>query len=220
MKWSTVAITSAAAAALFFVARRWLVAQSDPGQPPSDNQSQETTIWEDLSVSASTAIDTITGSDATPVNDADANRRAFLDMIAWAEGTAGHNGYRTMFGGGLFDSFADHPRRVFSFTNSRGDQLTTTAAGRYQFLARTWDSLSSKLGLSDFGPDNQDAAALELVRQRGALGDVDAGRLDAAIRKCAPIWASLPGAGYAQPERKIAQLESAFINAGGTIEQA
>lgn len=152
-------------------------------------------------------------------NQVQTNRQAFLDMISYSEGTTGPNGYRTMFGGGLTDSLADHPRQVFSFTNKAGQKLRTSAAGRYQFLARTWDELRAKLNLPDFGPASQDAAALELVRQRGALADVDAGRIEQAIAKCAPIWASLPGAGYNQPERKLANLIASYSAAGGNLEQ-
>lgn len=154
----------------------------------------------------------------TPEAQAAANERAFLDMIAYAEGTSSAEGYRMMFGGGLFDSYADHPRVLHSFTNKIGEKLRTSAAGRYQFLARTWDELRGKLDLPDFGPASQDAAALELIRQRGALPDVRAGRVAEAVRKVAPIWASLPGAGYNQPERKLAQLIAAYQSSGGTTE--
>lgn len=146
------------------------------------------------------------------------NERAALDTIAFAEGTSGANGYRMMFGGGLVDSLADHPRRFFTFTDKAGRTLRTSAAGRYQFLSRTWDALASKLNLPDFGPESQDRAALELIRERGALADVRAGRFEAFIAKCAPVWASLPGAGYAQPERKLSQLVAAYTQAGGTLE--
>lgn len=156
---------------------------------------------------------------AIPQSVADRNARAFLDMIAYAEGTGSNaDGYRMMFGGGLFDSYADHPRRVFTFTNRVGKTLRTTAAGRYQFLARTWDYLAAQLNLPDFGPFYQDAAALQLIRERGALNDVRAGRLTTAITKCAPVWASLPGAGYNQPERKLSNLVAAYTAAGGNFE--
>lgn len=181
---------------------------------PTEDTEQETSIVQDIGVTL-TGATWGQGSAAQSINDT--NARAFLDMIAFAEGTSGPDGYRTLFGGGLFDSYADHPRKVFTFTNSRGQTLKTSAAGRYQFLARTWDSLKTKLGLQDFGPTSQDIAALELVRQRGALGDVKAGRITAAIGKCAPVWASLPGAGYAQPERKQADLIAAYQSAGGQL---
>uniref|UniRef100_UPI0035B34F16 glycoside hydrolase family 24 protein n=1 Tax=Hylemonella sp. TaxID=2066020 RepID=UPI0035B34F16 len=148
------------------------------------------------------------------------NERAFLDMIAYAEGTSSPEGYRMMFGGGLFNSYADHPRVLHEFTNKVGQRLKTSAAGRYQFLARTWDELQRKLDLPDFGPASQDSAALELIRQRGALADVRAGRVSEAVRKVAPIWASLPGAGYNQPERKLSQLLQAYSASGGAISEA
>lgn len=219
MKWLLPAVILAAAV---IVVRRMAAPQPDPGQPPSDDQDQETTMLENLQINAAKLVNSEPAPlDAfVPAADPLSNRRAFLDMIAYAEGTASPEGYRTMFGHRLFTDFADHPRQYFTFKNSRGETLQTSAAGRYQFLARTWDSLVAKLGLSDFGPENQDAAALELVRQRGALADVDAGLIDTAIQKCAPIWASLPGAGYAQPERKLHQLTAAYFNAGGFIATA
>lgn len=153
-----------------------------------------------------------------PEDQAAQNERAFLDMISYAEGTNSAEGYRMMFGGGLFNSYADHPRVLHTFKNKIGQVLKTSAAGRYQFLARTWDEVRGKLDLPDFGPASQDAAALELIRQRGALPDVRAGRVADAVRKVAPIWASLPGAGYNQPERKLAQLIAAYQSSGGSME--
>jgi muramidase (phage lysozyme) len=184
---------------------------ADPGGPPLEGDNQLTTPIEDLQV-------TLDPTSYTPAavapSVADVNQKAFLDMIAYAEGAD----YNTLFGGGTFDSYADHPRKIFKFTNSRGEMLETSAAGRYQFLARTWDSLQRRLQLPDFSPDSQDAAALELIRERGALADVQAGRVQAAITKCAPIWASLPGAGYAQPERKLPTLIAQYQAAGGNLE--
>lgn len=208
------ALTAAALAMLAFFA--WFT-QRATGEAafeiPDDMPDQEAGIVEsaigNVQSMVGDAVSTVT------VDDAEINTRAFLDMLAYAEGTT-KNGYNTLFGGGTFDNLADHPRRLFPFTNGAGKTLKTTAAGRYQFLSRTWDSLRDKLNLPDFGPESQDAAALELVRQRGALADVRAGRVAAAIAKCAPIWASLPGAGYDQPERKIGQLLTAYNNAGGT----
>lgn len=159
-----------------------------------------------------------TSTNAT-ANASDPNMRAFLDMIAYSEGTNGPEGYRYMFGypqnpDRLCASLVDHPRQYFSFT-AGGKTQRTSAAGRYQFLVGTWDELRAKLHLPDFGPASQDAAAIELIRQRGALPDIKAGRVAAAIAKCAKTWASLPGAGYGQPERKLASLISAYTQAGG-----
>lgn len=187
----------------------------ETAEPADDNTDQLATPFEEIFVNLNP---TTYIPAAVPADVAAQNERAFLDMLAYAEGTSGPDGYRTMFGGRLFDSFADHPRVYTPFTNGRGERLTSSAAGRYQFLARTWDTLQRRLGLPDFGPASQDAAALELVRERGALNDVRAGRLATAIAKVAPIWASMPGAGYAQPEKKLPTLIAQYQAAGGNLE--
>lgn len=180
-----------------------------------DEATQLPTVFESAAVTMNPS--TYTPDTSMPM-DGDRNARAFLDMIAAAEGTAGQpdDGYRTLFGYGTFDSYSDHPRVRVPFGNTY-----STAAGRYQILARTWDGLVSKLGrgaLPDFGPDNQDRAALELIRERGALNDVRAGRVAAAVGKVAKVWASLPGAGYAgQGMRSNDFILAAYRNAGGTL---
>jgi muramidase (phage lysozyme) len=141
------------------------------------------------------------------------NTRAFLDMIAFAEGTDGPDGYRMLFGGGLFDSFADHPRLVV-----RRSGYASSAAGRYQILRRTWDDVQRVLKLPDFSPGSQDVAAVFLLRRRGALSHVLAGRFDRAVDASRKEWASLPGAGYGQPERRLADLRDRYRAAGGLFE--
>lgn len=129
-----------------------------------------------------------------PQNQPQKNIRAFLDMLAVSEGTYGHgnSGYNVLVGGELFHGYSRHPHILVNL----GHGLKSTAAGRYQFLARTWDALAKKLHLPDFSPRSQDSAAEELIREKRALADVADGRFARAVHKCAPIWASLPGAGY------------------------
>lgn len=145
---------------------------------------------------------------------ADPNVYAFLGMLRVSEGTAGPDGYRTLVGGSLFNSFADHPRTLV-WLPSLG--INSSAAGAFQILRGTWDGVRGKLGLPDFSPLSQDAAAIELIRQRGALADVRAGRFAVAIQKCRKEWASLPGAGYGQRENSLARLETAYRQAGGVV---
>ena len=147
-------------------------------------------------------------------NNEAANLAAFMWMIRVSEGTSGPNGYRTIVGGSLFDSFAAHPNQKIWLPNLR---IHSTAAGAYQNLRRTWDGVRAKLKLPDFSPASQDKAAIELIRQRGALADVRAGRFAVAVEKCKKEWASLPGAGYGQRENKLATLQAAYTKAGGTI---
>ena len=154
------------------------------------------------------------------------NRQAFLDMIAKSEGTFGRgdNGYNVLFGGLLFSPYADHPRKK---TYEKKDEFIrngkkdyTTAAGRYQLLARYFDVYKKQLNLPDFSPASQDAIAIQQITECKALADVDAGRIEQAIKKCRRIWASLPGAGYGQPEKKIEFLLAAYTKAGGALEVA
>lgn len=146
---------------------------------------------------------------------------AFLDMLAWSEGTdngrqkTNDRGYDVLVGGALFVGYDDHPRKLVRLNAS----LSSTAAGRYQFLKRTWDSLRKKHGFRDFGPLNQDLGCIDLIRGRGALADVIAGRFALAVQKCRKEWASLPGAGYGQHEQRLDKLRDVYVRAGGEVSQ-
>lgn len=146
------------------------------------------------------------------------NVRAFLDMIAFSEGTDNgrqrtkNRGYDVIVGGRLFTDYRDHPRVLVSLPRYG---IKSSAAGRYQFIRRTWDGLAKKLHLPDFSPASQDRACIELLRQRRALDAVVAGDFARAVELCRKEWASLPGAGYGQHEQKLDRLAAAYRNAGG-----
>jgi muramidase (phage lysozyme) len=136
----------------------------------------------------------------------DPNVRAVLDMIARAEGVK--HEYNTGFGNVFFPSLAAHPRDAVKgkFKQTDGKTNTSRAAGRYQFLPKTWDMVVSDLKargvqLSDFGEEAQDIAALRLIEKRGALGDVLKGDWKPAIDKLGGEWASLPSSRYPQNRR-------------------
>lgn len=147
------------------------------------------------------------------------NLQAFLDMLAWSEGTSrikgSDNGYNVVVGGSLFNGYADHPRKLVTLT-SLG--IKSTAAGRYQLLSRYYDAYKKQLGLKDFSPANQDAIAIQQIRERKALADIETGCIKEAIAKCSNIWASLPGAGYGQHEHKIDDLVNKYISYGGALK--
>lgn len=139
------------------------------------------------------------------------NVQAFLRVIRQGESSQDDNAYRTIFGGKLFDVPPwEHPNELV-----RLNGLQSTAAGAYQFLARTWYSLVKQYKFPDFSPSSQDQAAVALIAGRGALNDVIAGRLDAAIRKCAKEWASLPGSPYGQPTQTLKDCREVFAAYGG-----
>lgn len=143
-----------------------------------------------------------------------ANLKAFLLVIRTGEGTAGPNGYRTLFGGGLFDSYADHPRKVIT-KSLGGKMIRSSAAGAYQILWRTWKECKQARGLKDFSPESQDSAALFLIMRRGAYADIIAGKFKTAVKKCNKEWASLPGSPYGQPTLTMADALEVFANGGG-----
>lgn len=154
------------------------------------------------------------------------NRRAFLDTLAFSEIGAAlladprtDNGYKVIVGSTpvrpiLMDSYDDHPRRLI-VVNSAG--LKSTAAGRYQLLARYFDAYRKQLGLADFSPAAQDQIALQQIAEQGALDAIDTGHFQQAVGKVSNIWASLPGAGYGQRENVMSVLEDAYQRAGGSF---
>jgi len=147
---------------------------------------------------------------------AEPNVQAFLAMIRAGEGTADPDGYRRLFGGELISTYADHPRKPV--TRISGDSLiSSSAAGAYQILERTWDDVAPGLALPDFSPQSQDIAAVALIRRRGALADVRAGRFEDAVAKCAKEWASLPGSPYGQPTLTLARARDVYSGAGGVF---
>lgn len=131
--------------------------------------------------------------------------RAALDTIAWAEGA----NYNTLFGGGTFSDFSRHPNKCIPYKNT-----CSTAAGRYQFLFSTWQSL----GLPDFSPANQDIGALMLIARRGALSQIIKGDFQGALTSGAlgKEWASLPYSPYGQTNRTVSQVMSKFQSALGS----
>ena len=124
--------------------------------------------------------------------------------------------YRTLYGGEKFDAPPwEHPHRK---VNAAG--ITSTAAGRGQFLAGTWDDVDRIYDFPDFSPDCQDEAMVALIIRRGALADVLAGDFEKAISRCAHEWASLPGSPYGQPTITMEQAKARYLERGGQLAPA
>jgi lysozyme len=140
-------------------------------------------------------------------------RRALLNTIRFAEGTWANGedvGYRIMFGGSLMPSLDRHPNQV-----NRTVGYASAAAGAYQFMPFTWSMATRVLGISGFGPQVQDQAAIFLIQRRGALAMADRGMLTPELAaKLAPEWASFPTlAGrsfYGQPVKRYGQLRAFY----------
>lgn len=156
------------------------------------------------------------------------NMKAFLDMIAWSEGTSTSpatkcDGYDVIVTGmdkkpEVFDDFSAHPfaaGRKSKAINSKG--LTSNASGRYQFMLRDYAHYRDLLKLPDFGPESQDRWAMQLIKERKAIPLIENGQVEQAISRVSNIWASLPGAGYDQPEHSMEKLVAQYTKAGGEV---
>ena len=148
----------------------------------------------------------------------------FLTLLSISEGTSTSkhtkdNGYDVIVNGiagepKTFTDYSKHPN-VLVTVNNKG--LKSTAAGRYQVLYKYWLHYKKQLGLKGFYPEDQDAIAIQLIKECKALDDINAGRIEQAITKCRSRWASLPGAGYGQFEHSMSNLVSTFKRLGGTV---
>jgi muramidase (phage lysozyme) len=135
--------------------------------------------------------------------------RALLDHIAVTE-SAGR--YDLRYGGKTFQGFGDHPRIAEPITSGPDVGLTSSAAGRYQFIGSTWDQQAKKLGLKDFSPANQDAAAWDLAQTEyrartgkdllTTLKSGDQAAISDVPHQLSGQWSSLPGG--RQPAGQIA----------------
>jgi muramidase (phage lysozyme) len=119
------------------------------------------------------------------------NVTKFLMLITHTEGTDLHGiPYNTLFAHRHFTDLSKHPNIKVPYGNT-----FSTAAGRYQILYKT----SLNLKMKGFSPEEQDQAAIDLIKGRKAYADIISGDWEAAINKCNKEWASLPNSPYGQP---------------------
>jgi lysozyme len=222
---AAIGITIAAGVVLLVAARRTHAANVEAGEGDVIGAIDPGAIVDRVE----TVFNIVTeGAANVDTSTATKNITAFLTCIKRAEGTADQSDpYRVCYGyWHTIDSLSDHPAITREW---RGEVLTatmcinaglspgckSTAAGAYQIIRPTWERLRASLGLPDFGPQSQDAAAVELIRGRGALNDVMAGRFEDAVRKCRNEWASLPGNNAKQGQRSLDVLTTWYSQAGG-----
>ena len=147
-------------------------------------------------------------------------RKAFLDMLAWSEGTDNgrqktrNHGYDVIVGGELFADYSDHPRKLVTLNQTPNQQAPDATSFFPVGGMPTASSLAWKTSLRK----SRDAVALQQIKERGALPMIDRG-IRQAIDRCSNIWASLPGAGYGQFEHKADSLIAKFKEAGGTVRE-
>ena len=158
----------------------------------------------------------------------DPRLKAFLDTIAYGEGTSTedisvNDGYDVIVTGEVpgsngtmmrheevFTDYSDHP-----FANGRAPILVrpglySTASGRYQLMLHWWLAYKVELKLTDFSPASQDAVAVQQITERHAIPMIEAGNIVGAIAACSNLWASLPGNSYDQGGKTMAVLETQY----------
>lgn len=121
--------------------------------------------------------------------DMTGNIDAFLQVIKEGES---NDDYGSLVGGGRFTDLSHHPgwtdasmTKLSSWTGWNGSH----AAGAYQMQPQTFKEASDALGLGgDFSQASQDAAAVFLLKRRGAYDDIGVGNISGAVGKLTSEW--------------------------------
>jgi lysozyme len=219
-----VALLLTSSAALLLASHRSAVGVAEAG--PGDLGTFDLTALTDTFEST---MNQLTQAPAdVDANTAQVNLQAFLSALRRAEGTEGQgDAYRVCYGyRHTISDLSDHPAVTGEWLGETlpddmcrnagfNPGCKSTAAGAYQMRKSTWVSVRDALGLPDFSAASQDAAAAELIRRRGALEDVKAGRFAQAFDKCRNEWASLPGNYAGQGQRSLGDLLAWVTQAGG-----
>lgn len=152
-----------------------------------------------------------------------ANVSAFLALIRRVEA---QDDYGVIAGGERFNNFSEHP---FVLNWERVRPIGTTASGAYQMVRGTWMLARDNLGLEDFSPASQDAAAAWLLKFKvpgqnvvkpegtGIYQLVEAGRFDDAIAALRLEWEAFDRMLKGQYHVSIAQAREFLAASGGTV---
>jgi muramidase (phage lysozyme) len=123
--------------------------------------------------------------------------KSFLDLIGFSEGADYDTIVTGVDGPHIFTDFSDHP---FAPQFHRppvqwrmNPPSYSTASGRYQVLYHWWAAYKAELHLSDFSPASQDAYAIQILKERGAIPLIVEGNIQGAIIACHGEWESFPG---------------------------
>ena len=136
----------------------------------------------------------------------DSNITAFANTIGQLE-SGGR--YDILTGGSTFTDYSQFPTWD-GYVSPDGS--ISHAAGKYQFQPATWAGLASQLGLMDFSPASQDAAAAQLIINKGADTALSTGDTATAVSKLKTTWTSLAA-------HSITTINADYTNFGGTVAQ-
>jgi muramidase (phage lysozyme) len=128
---------------------------------------------------------------------ADPQVQALLAMMRGGEGGDHYDAIVNSAKG--FKDFSKHPNVSVLISPARPGadgkmkpEVTSTAAGSYQFTKGTWDQAAQALGLTDFQPRSQDLAAAYYLRTLGATDKLGAGDIEGAMHAAGKRWQIFP----------------------------
>ena len=134
-------------------------------------------------------------------------RKAFLDMLAWSEGTDNgrqktrNHGYDVIVGESCYWLLRSPSQTCHARQNS-----ISLGAGRYSFFPVGGMPTASSLAWKTSLRKVRTLWHCNRLRSVALLPMIDRGDIRRAIDRCSNIWASLPGAGYGQFEHKADSL--------------
>lgn len=128
--------------------------------------------------------------------------------------------YQYLFGSTVnndirFTDYSKHPNNLQTHNG-----ISSTAAGAYQILYRTYTELVTKYGFDgSFDPAAQDLLAVAIFDEIGVLTAVSKGLMlqDTVLNKISNQWASIPDNSYGQNPKTVAQVREIYLAAGGSI---
>jgi len=174
----------------------------------------ETNAEDDETTGRVGVVDGDTCSPERATGTVNAFQKALHDTIAFAEGTRnnGEDGYNVIFSGIKITSCNRHPNRCIKFGST-----CSTAAGRYQFLNGTWNSIRTVRGYATFEPENQELGAAYLITgvRRATVPTnraLTAAEFANVITKLSFEWASLPPGQYGQPMKSMSTMRSTYCS--------
>jgi muramidase (phage lysozyme) len=129
----------------------------------------------------------------------------------------------------IFTDFSEHP---YVLAPNRPRYIGTTASGAYQMVRQTWALARDNLGLTDFSPASQDAAAEWLLKFKvpgqnavnpegtGNYELIAAGQFNDAIAQLGPEWESLAKMAQGRYFMTLAQARDFIVAQGGVYVDA
>ncbi len=178
---------------------------------------------------AGDSLDVTPGLDVTDPNDTGTlnvippiDPTATLDqkvaaMLATIREFESNGDYAVLYGVGNvpgypshFSDFSKHPNIKIPILLPGYEGKYSTAAGAYQINHPTYLDFAPRVGVSDFSPATQDALALAILQDTGAVLSLDLNDIGGAFADASKRWASLPGSAAGQHPQMLAKALDVF----------